>query len=1854
MASAEEGSGTRPKGSGSKHDDDTVKLNIQTKARQYIRQRVTRLCNKLGNEINTSTFQQKLRYIDNLRDLRKELSEVHNTIFGIMIRQNYDDTMLDDLVREHEERYDDRIQEWIDTLMSSCEDQSPQQPDNVSINNNNGSSRLRLPEVKLPTFSGSANEEFDLFISSFESILSKHNLSNHEKYVHLLNQLSGPPKKVVVSLRDVDQNYDNAKKILTDYFSSEEIMKYAVIDRLVKMKMSKNELPYDFIGDVNELISAYKRLHIESDTFCAYFIWKGMNTELQDEYIRIVDNSQPTLNDILDNMSKATRRYVRSIDKTSKVTSKFKSVNYTENSEVSCNAINAVKKDNRVCYLCRKDNKPFDHFIGQCRVYDTPASKMDKIRLLKGCTKCSYLSHETSKCHFKFNSKCKNCNGQHMTFLCSKNTSSRSSEVASNSITLRTYSVHSGDNIMLPTLTCSIRNSHEKFRAFVDGGSQRSFISQQLFDKYNFSVISQVKVKINGINSSKLVDTMIVDVPLVVGDTIVNVHAIVSDDINIQIKTKNMHKLVNSFVNKNYKLADEYLENGGDDVDMIECIIGANDSDSIETGIVKFGNCRYIITPGGIMLTGNIEKMLDNIGSLPEYESKISGSKPLESNCFSVCSYSYDNDVANVVDINGDIIKDDLKKATSQILNEQCMKVLDCEKFHDEKDNTLNDELVDYTLRNTSRNETGRFCMPLMWNSKIAHRLGSNYNLSRKILESNTRKLLKSDKIIDYDKVFREQEKAGVIERIDNLNDWRMNHPEASFIPHMGIFKPEKETTKTRVVFLSNLVESSPDNPSVSHNQAMYPGPCLNHKILTSLILSRFDQYILTFDLKKAFLQIMLPQYDQNRLAFLWYKNINDNDFSLIAYKNLRLPFGLRPSPCILMLALYKLLVVDSENDENYLKHVKRLIYHLIYVDNGAYTCNDRNELFSMIDVLPMIFNPYQFDIQQLVCNSVELQDQIDREYECNTDDEVKLLGSMYNRVNDKLSPQPLKLDNKAKTKREILSAINGVYDILGIYAPLLNRARIFLQKLQCDKSVDWDTPIQSNLQKEWSCITKQTNKVPVISINRFIGCRDSSYHLIAYTDASKLLYGVVIYILDINTGKLSFLMAKSRVVSTKLDMKSIPSMELHAIHFGVETMIMMYNDLAGDRVVLPLNICSLYLFTDSMVTLHWINSFTNKFEKTQKLDVFVQNRLKSIEDMCSNRPVTFMFTEGKTNPADAISRPMSYRKLTDTCFIDGPSNMFQTLSEPGILSIQVPSPLAEHGEGIECGMNLVTQETVEADCTHVVPLDKYSSLKKLIRVTSLVLKFVSLLKQRVLNEGSNDKSENMYERAVTGIIRKEQEALFPEVVSYLRNPMSSDIPSLVTRYNIIQDSRGLLRVKSKFAHDNDKYPILLPSNSLLTDMIIADEHSNINHGGIYSVLRCLRKQYWILSYFSTVKRVIKDCLICRRYNARPCKLNQNVYREFRVNPPVQPFASVFIDYIGPWTVEFNTVKRKVYLLIITCLFTRAVNLKICISADTKDFLKAIQLHVYEYGLFKECRADQGSQLTAGFNTLRNYFSDMDTVKFFDEHGMKYVIFDQFSKGHSALGSLVETLVKQVKYLVNKTIGRRVLDYFDFNLLISQTVHLINRRPVAFKETLRDKDIDVPDSITPEMLIHGYSMLSLNTIPHLQVDQSNCDPDWILEHTGVNKINSVYNKIIKCRENLTNIYHSEFLANLVHQATDNISRFKPVANVGIKVGDIVLLRDQFCKPTNFPMGRIIEIDKNDLGEVTAAMVLKSNREKVYRHSSSLIPYMNIDSDVSNVLSAQDHNSMVSDEKPKRAAAEKCADGLSNLAKAGLI
>lgn len=226
------------------------------------------------------------------------------------------------------------------------------------------------------------------------------------------------------------------------------------------------------------------------------------------------------------------------------------------------------------------------------------------------------------------------------------------------------------------------------------------------------------------------------------------------------------------------------------------------------------------------------------------------------------------------------------------------------------------------------------------------------------------------------------------------------------------------------------------------------------------------------------------------------------------------------------MLAMYKILIVDSYNDDEDSRRLKRHTYQLLYMDNGAISSDSVLELTQGYENLNPIFNEYMFEVQQLQTNSLNLQSRIDTDLSVDeiTPPTVKLLSTMWDRVSDELYTRPISLNIAANTKRLILQSIASQYDVHNFNGPLLNRGRLFLHKLQCDRDLSWDQKLSTDAIKTWKNIARK--------FKRFIGRRSDAIRLIACTDASRDIYGNVVYIQNVESGEKTFVFAKNRLVN--------------------------------------------------------------------------------------------------------------------------------------------------------------------------------------------------------------------------------------------------------------------------------------------------------------------------------------------------------------------------------------------------------------------------------------------------------------------------------------------------------------------------------------------------------------------------------------------------------------------------------------------------------------------------------------------------------------------------------------------------
>lgn len=199
-----------------------------------------------------------------------------------------------------------------------------------------------------------------------------------------------------------------------------------------------------------------------------------------------------------------------------------------------------------------------------------------------------------------------------------------------------------------------------------------------------------------------------------------------------------------------------------------------------------------------------------------------------------------------------------------------------------------------------------------------------------------------------------------------------------------------------------------------------------------------------------------------------------------------------------------------------------------------------------------------------------------------------------------------------------------------------------------------------------------------------------------AFGDASHKAYAAVIYA---KVGQqVTLLLAKSKVNPIK-NRKTIPKLELCSAHL-LATIL--------KRVKRTLNLqCKIYAWSDSMVTLAWIQNKNNK-------EKFIRTRVNDINEMIPE--AEWRYVKSSENPADVASRGTSPEKLLQhKLWLQGPTWLQLNADD-------WPNGVEE---------KIVTTTTITEERRFSSIIQKFSDLGKLIRVMAYVIRFTNKLKKK-------------------------------------------------------------------------------------------------------------------------------------------------------------------------------------------------------------------------------------------------------------------------------------------------------------------------------------------------------------------------------------------------------------------------------------------------------------------------------------------------------------------------------------------
>ena len=348
------------------------------------------------------------------------------------------------------------------------------------------------------------------------------------------------------------------------------------------------------------------------------------------------------------------------------------------------------------------------------------------------------------------------------------------------------------------------------------------------------------------------------------------------------------------------------------------------------------------------------------------------------------------------------------------------------------------DQIAVDSFEQSVRQTDGRYVVSWPWRC-TAFDLQDNYGLAYGRLQSLLRRLDKDQHLMEqYDRTIKEQAARGVIEIVSELEN---TDGPVHYLPHHCVVKPDKATTKVRVVYDASA-KSKPSFNSL--NECLYPGPVLLPIRPGILIRFRLFPIAITSDVEKAFLQLGLQEKNRDVTLFLWVKDITKplSRNNLVTYRFARVPVGVVSSLFLLAATVrHHLTSQDSPEQANE-------VLPNMYVDNILVSKNsvkDANEYYSYAK---SIFSGAAMNRREWGSSSQKFMEDIP-DHDRSTGAVQKCLGVNWNMERDTLNVPTVNAgDRLVRTKREHLQAITQFFDPLGFHAPLLVSAKILMQDI--------------------------------------------------------------------------------------------------------------------------------------------------------------------------------------------------------------------------------------------------------------------------------------------------------------------------------------------------------------------------------------------------------------------------------------------------------------------------------------------------------------------------------------------------------------------------------------------------------------------------------------------------------------------------------------------------------------------------------------------------------------------------------------------------------------------------------------
>ena len=383
------------------------------------------------------------------------------------------------------------------------------------------------------------------------------------------------------------------------------------------------------------------------------------------------------------------------------------------------------------------------------------------------------------------------------------------------------------------------------------------------------------------------------------------------------------------------------------------------------------------------------------------------------------------------------------------------------------------------------------------------------------------------------------------------------------------------------------------------------------------------------------------------------------------------------------------------------------------------------------------------------------------------------------------------------------------------------------------------------------------------------------------------------------------------------------------------------------------------------------------------------------------------------------------------------------------------------------------------------------------------------------------------------------------------------------------------------------KHPVVLHGSHPTARRLVKGLHDETPHQGRVIALSAVRGAgVFVVGGRRLVAAVIRDCEVCKKLRGKPSEqLMADLPSERVVG--VAAFMDVGADVFGPFVVEEGQTTRarsskvKVFVLLLTCLASRAVHLEPLSGMDTTSMVNALRRFVAIRGKCTSIRSDHGTNFIGAIGQVEDFQRLQEAAK---AEGIRWNL---NPVGSSHVGGVFERKIASVRRVLEASLSRYAgrLTRDDLHTLLQEAAAVVNSTPLY----VTPDDVGEPLPLSPSMLLTLRTPTDVSSLPVSYTDRD------VLAY-GQRR----WRRVQYLADEFWKLWRRHYLQELTVRG--KWTRERP----NLRKDDVVLMRDKNAPRCDWRLARVLDAVEGRDGLVRRVRISLVNAKGKLRESERAV------------------------------------------------